>query len=336
MSYALNRDQSLQVGGGGSFTPTRSAAVTSRSNTASPVRQPAVMLKTNAPVINYLKIIIDLTNVFRVNVSKISKGSFLNALSNIGVTSNFAFNPNYSQAVAEYVATYYLKGLHTYILNQLGGFPSVNNIGELLSVKSISAVNKLITQLHIARQYYCFMASRTTGLEQAKNQAKKVIVSAYANWIATGYSNAVKNLGGNVSLSNTQITASNTVNGIEVYDWKGQTQIAKFQAFASPVSNASKPYEVAIGPVKTIPAPVVTDVKYTMAPVTENPNTTTQTPATSEVPDGAQSLVTNLQDDAKKIAAGEKPTKWWWWLAGAAIGGYLLKGSGKSQKQTSI
>ncbi|MFD2827183.1 hypothetical protein ACFSYG_11935 [Leeuwenhoekiella polynyae] len=271
-----------------------------------------------------------------------NKGLYIKALYEIGLPHFYDFSPQFNVDVTAYVAKFYIQKLNDWVAGKLSQLSAPMNLGELKAQAHVASVNKIIVELHIARQYYCFMAGRTIGLEQAKYQGKKAIVTTYANWLATGLSNAVKTAGGSIELKPTQVTASNTTQGIEVYNWQNQTSIAKFQAFAVNVATAQKPYEVNVGPVKELPPVIVTTTEFTKGEGKPQPtytntgssnggsgsgagsNSNSGSGSNNQVPDGSQSLVNNLTDDVKDIADGKKPNRWWWWLIGAAVGGYIL------------
>jgi len=279
-----------------------------------------------------------------------NKGLFFKALYELKLPISFDFSPLYSADVTGYVANFYIKKLNSWLLGQLQGLSAPNNLGDLKSQSHVAGVNKIIAALHIARQYYCFKASRTKDLEQAKFQAKKQIVTTYANWLASALSSAVKTAGGSIDLKATEVKASDVKQGIEVYNWEGETSTAKFNAFAINISTQQKPYEVTVGPTKELPPVIVTTTDFVKGDTnqsgagssnnTDNANSgsgaygsSSNGNGTSEVPDGSQSLINNLTDDAKAIADGKKPSRWWLWLVAAGVGGYILKG-GNSKAAT--
>jgi len=302
---------------------------------------------------NYPKQIHDQINAFMGRVSQLKKGLLINSLYATVINKNYNFNPKYAYELQKYVATYFLPGLISLVHGKLSGLPSATNLGALMAVNHIKVINKIIIDLHVARRYYCFKAEKTTGLEQAKNQIKKQIVTEFANWIASGYNNAVKKAGGSTILQPAEYEASKVLRGVEVYDWEGETITAKFNAFAADVSTSQKPYEVNIGTTTEIPPVIVTTTDYTKGDSNQsgagsnnadNANagsgsgsgsgSSSNGNGTSEVPDGSQSLVNNLTDDAKAIADGKKPSRWWWWLVAAGVGGYILNSGSKTTVTT--
>lgn len=251
---------------------------------------------------------------FRGSLGKLKHGGIIAALLDAEIDISFIAESPEPLPTAKYMSEYFMPRFLNNLSVSLAPIVGVQSLGDLQSRPVIEKVNQVITQMHIARVNYC---QQETAQNSSGNIAmvKKQLVNYFADIIASAYTSAVIQQGGQPKMGKTEVDASNAKNGIEFFEWKKPAK-ATFKAFiyepeAAKAVTVGPMVKQAIGNIDVQPGPPqpVEEIEVIDAEVVEDNNTVT----------------TFAQEVDKEVAAtaakaGKKMPGWVWLLAAGAAG----------------